>query len=639
MLSIFVDRLPAAWKAGLVHITYPLYRRFGVELELERVYAEFGVGRTSALEAARLLSGKLETPSGSVKEERKRNRELEEKLRLSNFHVEVLRYLADHPGAWIQGTERHQFTDDFKLFVRAKKHEYDLEWNEIGLLLGIPEETLKKFKHQIEEKNSDDDGGPSTPRDLPEAIIERLRSYFQGRSGKATVKGFIEKNPEVLDTLEMNYKEFASLLLRQGFTSPKGIFLANHGLDRIVRFVPHAMWGTDGKQMQVIINGEIFRFVWQCLIDYKSTVLVGGLIGESETTENLLEAICRSRANVGVAPMAIVIDGRLSENLPAIRQYLDELGIEIIRTFPGNPKSNGIIEGNFNIFEKWVGGKVIVNGETAEELSCSIAEMLTEVFTQLRNHQPRRGLSQKSATEAAAQAKQLSPEEEQTIRAKIHALATRLRNEQAVALVSEEKSQAIEQAIAAVHPVDPETFTKRLSPSMFTANLILDAIAIFMRQAAKCPEKKLDHTYYGGILRNLVDQRSVELLYTELEGVYNEHWARMEKAMRERSVVVETADEMCERLALEYLAAKIPAHGWITLAHLQSAFMLAARGSRLAAENLRTRLAEVAKRTKTACAEKRQRLLRKLFECEAVIMKVTSSAGALQSVTHARPVM
>jgi hypothetical protein len=321
--------------------------------------------------------------------------------------------------------------------------------------------------------------------------------------------------------------------------------------------------------------------------------------------------------------MAIVIDGRLSENLPAIRAYLDEMGIEIVRTYPGNPKSNGITEGNFGIFEKWVGGEVIINGETAKELSFSFAKVLTDVFTQLRNNQPRRGLGQKTANEALASAAKLSPEEESTIRAKIQAMANRFRNEQAVPVISERKAQAIEQAIAEVTPPDIETFRKRLAPSVYTCDLILDAIAIFKKQQAKHPEKKFDHTYFGGILRNLVDQRSVEMLYTQLDQVYADHWARMANAMTETGKVTETAEQTCQRLSQEFLDAKIPAHGWITLVYLQTAFMVAARGCVFGAVSLRERLAEITRKAKMACPEKRQRLLRKLFECEAVVRQLT----------------
>ena len=160
---------------------------------------------------------------------------------------------------------------------------------------------------------------------------------------------------------------------------------------------------------------------------------------------------------------------------------------------------------------------------------------------------------------------------------------------------------------------------------MYTCDLILDAIAIFRKQQAKHPEKKFDHTYFGGILRNLVDQRSVEMLYTQLDQVYADHWARMANAMNETVKVTETAEQACQRLSQEYLDAKIPAHGWITLNHLQTAFMVAARGCTLAAAKLRECLAEMTKKAKMTCPEKRQRLLRKFFECEAVVRQLTMS--------------
>jgi hypothetical protein len=617
-----MDKIPASWQAGFVLLARPVLSRIGIEVDMARVYRELGVGNTSAYESARMLMKKMSTPPSSLSVERKKNRELDRNLRLTKFHIDLLRYHADNPRAWTQSEERHHCSDEFKALLLTKKSEYALEWSEISQVLGIPEETLKKFKHQVEEK----DPGDGPPRvDLPESIVDQLRSFFQGRSSKVTAKSFADKHPEVLDELKMTYAQFANLLLKLGFTSPKGIFLNNTGLDKIERFAPHAVWGTDGKQMKVIINGEIFRFIWQCLIDYKSTVLVGGLVGESETTDNLLEAIRQSKKATGVAPMGIVIDGRLSENLPAIREYLDEMGIEIVRTYPGNPKSNGITEGNFGIFEKWIGGEVIINGETAKELSFSFAKVLTEVFTQLRNNQPRRGLGQKTANEVLASVPKLSPEEESTIRSKIQALANRFKNEQAVPVISEHKAQAIEQAIAAVLPPDPETFRKRLAPSMLTYDLILAAIAIFKKQQAKHPEKTFTHTYFGGILRNLVDQRSVEMLYTQLDQVYADHWARMANGVNQSGIATETPEQICQRLSHEFLDAKIPAHGWITLVHLQTVFMVAARGCALGAASLRDRLAEMIKKAKMACPEKRQRLLQKLFECEAVVKQITMS--------------
>lgn len=619
MLSYFIDKLPAAWKAGLVEVSYPLYQKYGVRLDMDSVYKDLGVGRTSANEAARMLISKIDMPQGSLKEERQKNKQLQISLNQKSFETDVMRYLRDNPTSCIAG-ERHQFTDEFKIYVLKKKKEYDLDWPEISLILAIPEDTLKKFKRV--ESGSDDNSGPKGPFVLPENVIELLRKFFQSRTGKATVKSFCEKHPEVLRDLNLSYRELSRGLWQMGFVCPRGIFLNNTGLDRIERFAPHSVWGTDGKQMIIVINGNEYRWVWQCLIDYKSTLLVGGLIGKTETTSNLLEAIKISKSKTGVTPMAIVIDNRLSENLPTIRSYLDEWGIEIIKTFPGNAKSNGIIEGNFNIFEKWVGGRVVLEGETAEEISLSIAQMLTEVFTQLRNNQPRKGLSFKSANEVSQEASPLTLEEEQTIREKIKALATRLKNEQAKPIPSERKVQALAQAVAELKPTTPDIFCKRLSSSVYTAELILSALAIFKKQQEKYPEKDFDHTYFGGILRNLVDQRSVELLYTHLEQTYAEHWQRMRLVQEDKNLKAETSRAACERLSQEYLKAQIPAYAMLVLVNLQSMFMIASCGCREKATKLRENISQLVIKWKYDSSEKRQRLLQKLFECEALVHQV-----------------
>jgi hypothetical protein len=620
-----INKLPASWQAGLVFLVRPILEKHGGHIDENRLLTGLGVGRASAFDSARLLLDRVETPPGSLKEERKKNKQLQNKLNEKCFEIDVVLYQKTHPTCWQSEGVRHQFSDEFKLFILKKKKEHNLDWPQISQILGIPEDTLRKFKGQVKGKDQDGNGSGGL-RSLPENIVEVVREFFKGRNQKATVKSFTAKYPEILEELKLDYRSFSQLLLRLGFTSPRGIFLNNTGLDRIERFAPHCVWGTDGKQMMIVINGEEFRWVWQCLLDYKTTVLVGGLIGKTETTENLLEAIKRSKSITSVTPMAIVIDNRLSENLPSIRSYLDEMGIEIIKTFPGNSKSNGIVEGNFNIFEKWVGGRVVLNGNNAKQLSHSIAEMLTEVFTQLRNNQPRKGLSNKTAKEALAEATPLTNEERQTIQEKLKALANRLQNERTQPIVSERKKEALAQAIAELTPPNVEVFTKRLSSSIYSADMILQALSILKNQQQKHPEKNFDHTYFGGILRNLANQKSVETLYAHLEETYADHWTRMAKVFEEKKIPTETPTQACERLIQEYLKSLIPAHGMLVLVRLQAVFMLATCGSLDKAKELRESLGQLVKKTKYECHEKSEKLLRKIFDYEALVRQLPITA-------------
>ncbi|MBX7232714.1 MAG: hypothetical protein K1X29_11590 [Bdellovibrionales bacterium] len=181
-------------------------------------------------------------------------------------------------------------------------------------LLGIPLDTLKKLKGQKSNDKNDDDENNNGAQllEIPSHVIDKLSQFFKTKESKATVKDFIDKNPDMLLEMKLDYREFSNLLMRLGFLSVRGIFLNNTGLDIIKRFSPNAIWGTDGKSINIEINGVLYRWVWQCLIDYKTTVLVGGVINKSETTDNLLEAILQAKETFGLSPIAIVLDNRLS---------------------------------------------------------------------------------------------------------------------------------------------------------------------------------------------------------------------------------------------------------------------------------------------------------------------------------------
>lgn len=624
-----LGEIPRQIQAAGLYIGLPVLKRMGLNIEMRDVCRELQVDHTSILQQVRALFFAKNTenlsPSSSLALENKR---LHQCLQEQSFLSAVYEYQAKHPGCW-SCVERHQMSDDFKIFLIAKKEEFGLSWGEVSRLTQIPEDTLKKLKGQGGSDKDDDGSGISS---LPSAVVDKIAEFFKGRSGKASVKEFCEKNPDILVELKMEYRAFSKLLLRLGFVSPKGIFLSNTGLDVIKRFAPNVVWGSDGKNINLLINGLHYRWVWQSLIDYKTTILVGGVIRDSETTENLLEAIKRSKEVTGVAPMAIVLDNRLSDNLPAIKAYLDELGIEIVKTFPGNSKSNGIIENNFKVFESWVhgkGGKIVINAKNEKELSLAISEMLVEVFTQLRNLAPRRSLGGKSASEVAKSIPPLTEHEQSLIRDEIKALANRLRNELATPVMTLAKEEALVAAIDLLKPPAPEVFRQRLTSSIYTAELILQALAIYKTQTTKYPEKTFDHTYFGGILRNLVDQEHLRLLTINLESTYESFWKNMNEKIQANIAKLTEPVELCTALIKEFLFAKIPAQGALVLLHLKNMLFLLAGQTPNALSSIRQNLVQKVLREKMMPIEKQELLVRKLFEIESQIRSFTKIPGEI----------
>jgi transposase InsO family protein len=402
--------------------------------------------------------------------------------------------------------------------------------------------------------------------------------------------------------------------------SPRGIFLKNSGLDKILRFKPNQLWSSDGKRLVITFNGEIYQSLWQCLVDGKTTAIVGGVVRDEENTENLVEALKGAEERTGITPLGIVLDNRLSENLPAVRTYFEERGIEIVNIFPGNSKSNGIVEENFNVFDRWVGA-IKIEGHTPDQIVRSIMQAMVEIFTQMRNHKPRRGLSFKTATEVMKESAPATPEEDAQVRAKLKTLADRLKKEQSKPFVSDQKKAAIEQAIAQTSPPQPEVFEERLKNARFTPDVLLQGLAILDKLRREHPEKTLGHAYYGGIVRNLADQQSVEFLNTSLEATYTHHWDTMGRITDpELAQSLKTHPEAtCTRLASDYVNMPIPTYAVSILLDLKKSFLLASKGSATIATRLRKAIADTVFQSKRATPQRREQLLCKAFEWESFV--------------------
>jgi len=613
-----VEEAPASWQAGFWIMARSWFDRYPAELSLEEVCRRVGIGRSSAYAAQAEISRRLlGRPPRAGSEPVCRG------CRAKDFEIEVLRYERDHPGCRGSGDVRLHFTPGYKECVEEARSRHGITILRASEILSIPEDTLKKFSRVIQ---CDEVTVP--PQELPPEVIDLANQYLREGKGSKSVKGFCRRYPECLDRLGLTYRQALGWLRELGLVSPRGIFLKNTGLDRIIRFKPHQLWATDGKRLALIFNGEVFESSWQCLVDGATTAIVGGVVRDEENTENLVEALEQSAQKTGTRPIAIVMDNRLSENLPAVRDYFEKRGVEIVKIFPGNSKSNGIAEENFNVFERWV-GRVQIQGRTPAEIARSIQQALVEVFTQMRNHKPRGSLSMKTPLEVMEETPPATPEEERAIREKLKAMADRLKNEQAKPLVSEQKKAAIQQAIERTNPPHPDVFEKRIQDARFTPELILSALAILETARQTHPHKSFGHAYFGGILRRLAAQQILETLHTNLESVYAHHWDTMGKLKREDlALSIRTHPETtCLRLSSDFIHMSIPTFASRLLVDLKDAFIAASRGSAVIAERLRKSIVETVIQSRRATQERRERLLHKVYEWENFIRITDREAG------------
>jgi transposase InsO family protein len=300
----------------------------------------------------------------------------------------------------------------------------------------------------------------------------------------------------------LSRKAMRELLLLFGFRKPRGPAPGNHGVDEKTRWEPHALWAGDGKFVRIRINGKLHQFLWYALVCESTTLLVGSLLSDSESASEVIAALRQGEKNQGRLCIGIVIDNRTTRtDDSALKRYCEERNIEIVRTFPGNAKSNGIIEGNFGIFEQHV-GQIDITGANDRELARSFAEQLIEVFTQLRNNNPRRNKGSRSTS-----VDPLDPAGKRTRKA-IQVLARRLEREQTD---HERKWALIAAARSHFKPLSEEV-TLRLKKSIAHASEseLLEAQAAFLAQIAKHRERSYDHRYFLGIIRRKQDRAAKE---------------------------------------------------------------------------------------------------------------------------------
>ncbi len=362
-----------------------------------------------------------------------------------------------------------------------------MTYKELARYTGISIDTLKKFKSQISDMPEKQ---PIDGKSMELAEIWRQCPPEH----KKTLDAFTVHLSRTRSDLSFSRDELRETLKNLALRYPRGPSIENHGTRVKRKFEAHALCEGDGKWVKIEINGMPFSFCWYAFIDQGVTLLVGGNVDHSETALSFLEALKAGEQKAGFLPIGIVIDNRFKENdLGSVQQFCAGHNIEIVRIFPGNSKSNGTIEGNFSIFEKFV-GEIKIEGKTALEIAKSIAQAFIEVFTQQRNHSGRKKLEGESPEEYSKGA--TKPEHARTA---IERLASRLHSEE---LRREEKWALIQDSarhFGALFQPDVEKMKKQLEK--FPIEDIIAAQAAYMAQINTHPDKRYGSEYFFAILR------------------------------------------------------------------------------------------------------------------------------------------
>gem|GEM_PF-3384356 len=381
----------------------------------------------------------------------------------------------------------------------------------IASLTAISEETLRHFRADhltkvIKEPVSDD-----------HQYIKDAWDKAPPRS-RRTLDSFWTYLGHCHADYRISLERVRTILCDLGLRYPRGRKSKNSGTSVKSVFTPKALWEGDGKQLNITVNGVRHTFCWYAFCDQHTTLLVGSSVTGAESSDAFLAALKSARQQQDAFAIGVLIDNRLGESdLSTVRSFCIEHGIVLARIFPGNSKSNGNIENNFSIFERFV-GDVHVSGKTDKEIAESIANVIVEVFTQQRNHTPRKRLGSRSPADYPTPDR--PPEH---VRSAVERLASRFNREirdiEAKWCLIKPARGHFEQMAEA----SQQKLMKQLGK--YPSSDILFAQTQYLAQVMKYPDRTYRSEYFMAILRHKREE--------EAKRVFNEAWRAGAARMRE----------------------------------------------------------------------------------------------------------
>lgn len=398
----------------------------------------------------------------------------------------LISFLCERSGAVTTNTARSTYAPWFKDHV-LQLRDGGVSYRTIVELTGISEDTLTGFRSQASALMD------KVPIDGASRLIAAIWTEAPPRYRKNldTFWYYLgKKHPDV----RISSKELRQTLINLGLRYPRGPKIKNIGTQVKRPFQPHALWEGDGKQISITINGREHLYCWYAFVDQNTTLLVGSAIAKTESSTAFLAALKNGRERTGTFAIGVLIDNRLSdEDLSPIADFCKDHDIVLVRTFPGNAKSNGNIENNFSLFESLV-GPVSLSG-TPEQVARQVATLVIEIFTGLRNNSRRPRLNGKTPAEAAQQANR--PE---NTRSAVERLASRLDRE---IKDIDFKWELIKGAREHFGDLSPASELKIMGLlGKYPVMDIIAAQAAYLAQITKYPERWYGSEYFMAILRH-----------------------------------------------------------------------------------------------------------------------------------------
>ncbi len=499
------------------------------------------------------------------------------------FSTEVLRYVADHPGAISGGAARRRYSAGLRVFVLdlIECHpEISLETfaESTTIPLGTLKDWLRGEALHVE--------APAETRPPPRASrgpeIQTLLEEWQHWDGQ-----FIDFCDHVQQNCRLPFGRSLIATILEGCgvrirKRRKGRSPDENALRAAFRtFFPNAQWVGDGSQVSVEVDGEAFTFNVELNVDAYSGAFVGADISPVEDSAAVIATFHNSAESTGAKPIALLLDNKPSNHTAAVDQALD--GTLRIRSTPHRAQNKAHVEGGYGLLKPTLADLVLESG-SPKTLAESYLRNLVTTAARAINQRPRRDRGGKSRLDLL----QDTPTNEEIKQARVALAELQRKQRKARETLAARQDPVVRARIKAAYErlelEDPQghllTATAR-----YPIDAIVEGIAIFEgKRRARTLAEGVDARYLLGIVRNVAAERETwdiaEALWEERTAAADllaRHLERRRSAVHDAAVSPETA-------ILSYIVNTID-----TNSRLERFFWLAAAADAIKAEASDTR--------------------------------------------------
>jgi hypothetical protein len=406
-------------EAALCLVALPILKRIGLDggVSGRGVVERLGVARSHAYEVAKSLPDRL-----VHSEHARTGSDADDELERLRIRVAVLEYRVDHPGSWVTGG-RTVYSGELRAFVLelAQHHAVGTKMTQadFAAACNIPLPTLKDWwagelaqldlpLSPSEEKESaaevvesepagdgkSDTESTSAPAGTPSDdgvrfSLEMCRILREWERWQGSFAGFVAHLRELglrygkTWLMGLLYLAAARKLVRRPPPQPQA-------RGSTFRPLPSLQWTSDGKQFDVVVNGEAYTITWQPMVDVGSAAFVGSTVRPEEDTAGVLTSLNDGIQTTGASPAALLVDNKACNKSAALEEGLPA-GTFLMHSTVGRAQNKATVEGSFGLFAQDLGPVVaVVDTSTPDRAAQTVGEAVVRAYAQGRNQKPRR---------------------------------------------------------------------------------------------------------------------------------------------------------------------------------------------------------------------------------------------------------